>query len=79
VIFDGLTREKSGEEVGLDPRLQCFYDITHPIYQLVALCNPHIPIVSNSDHAVLSNSVVILLKDASLNPPFTPLAVPQDL
>jgi hypothetical protein len=52
VIFDGLTREKSGEEVGLDPRLQCFYDITHPIYQLVALCNPHIPIVSNSDHAV---------------------------
>jgi hypothetical protein len=78
VVFDGLTRGKTGEEVGLDPYKQCFYSESHPIHQLVAACNPHLPLYSNQEHAILSNTIVTLLNDNRMNPMFPSPQIPQD-
>ena len=40
VVYDGLSRGKSAEEVGLPPALQCFFPPLHPAAAIIALCDP---------------------------------------
>ena len=42
-VYDGLSRGKTAEEVGLPPALQVFFPDTHPAAEILALCDPSLP------------------------------------
>jgi hypothetical protein len=74
-VYDGLTRGKSAEEVGLPPQIQFHIPPDHPIHELLALCDPRLPLESMQHHATLSNRVIRLLLHPLLSP--TPIPSPD--
>jgi hypothetical protein len=50
VVYDGLSRGKSAQEVGLDPALQLWCDLpNHPIRRYLSLCDPSLPLEAAPD------------------------------
>jgi hypothetical protein len=54
IVYDGLSRGKSGLAVGLPPHLFVPLPIDSPLVRYVALCDPAQPLVSTEDHTDLS-------------------------
>ena len=61
IIFDGLSRGKTMSEVGLDPSLWFYFPPTHPLHQYIVLCDPDVPLISFSEHAELTATLLALL------------------
>jgi hypothetical protein len=61
IVWDGFTREKVAEQLGIDPSLGVFFPSTHPIPLLIGLCDPRVPLISSADHASLSHQTITLL------------------
>ena len=62
VLFDGLSRGKTAGDLCLDPALQYIADPSSVLAQCVALCNPHVPLVSAPAHWQLSAELLQLLR-----------------
>ena len=63
VVYDGLSRDKSAAEVGLDPAKQVFFGPGHPIHRFITLCDPLLPLVTLQERLSLSAAFVDLLAD----------------
>jgi hypothetical protein len=61
VVYDGLSRGKTGTEVGLCDQLQFRLPNSHPIVQYVILCNPNAPLSSPAEHNALSVALLSIL------------------
>lgn len=61
VVYDGLSRGRSGSEVGLDPTKQIFLSSDHTITKIIALCDPDSAMASVSEHIELSGKILDLL------------------
>lgn len=61
VIYDGLSRDLSASQVGIDPALQLHVPDVHQISRILQLCDPALPLSSPEDHFVLSSSILSLL------------------
>jgi hypothetical protein len=68
VVWDGLTRRKTPAEVGLPPKLGIYFDSSHPISKIIALCDPLAPLESSTQHAHLSQQFIVLI-DAFISLP----------
>jgi hypothetical protein len=71
-VYDGLTRGRTAEQVGLPPGLQITIPFAHPIHELIELCNPLTPLDTMQHHTILSHRVVQILKHPLLSTPYTP-------
>jgi hypothetical protein len=61
-VYDGLSRDQSPAQVGLDPALQLHLPTTHPVAQFIALCDPLQPLPAAEDHLLLMGSFAALLR-----------------
>ena len=61
VVYDGLSRGKTGSEVGLDPAKQVFLTSDHTITKIITLCDPDQDLSSVSEHLELSGKILDLL------------------
>jgi hypothetical protein len=70
--WDGATRGGSPSMLGLDIERQIHLLPSHPISEIIRLCNPQEPITSTSEHAVLSQHIVSLLHIPLMSIPSPP-------
>ena len=60
-IYDGLSRDETAQQLGLNPTLQLHLPTNHPYSQFLHLCDPALPLSSPEDHFTLSSSLLLLL------------------
>ena len=65
VVYDGLSRGKKLQEVGLDPTKGIWFDTHHPIHQYISLCDPDLPLQTYDEHVALSAQLCSLLASPS--------------
>ena len=64
-VYDGLSRGKSAQAVGLDPQYQVDLPEQHPIRRFLSLCDPHVAIATPDEHLSLSAEFMRNLADVS--------------
>lgn len=62
VRYDGLSRGKSAQDLGLDPALQYHADDSTPLARCVALCDPRNPLTTADAHMQLSAELLRILR-----------------
>jgi hypothetical protein len=74
VRYDGLTRGKTASQVGLAPNLEIVFPQSHPVYDIVRLCDPQESFLSGKEHSFMAREIVRLLQNSvfSANPPTPP-------
>jgi hypothetical protein len=64
IVYDGLSRGKRGVDLGLPAHLEVVLRPESMALRYIALCNPHLPLMTPDEHITLSNKMLALL-----NPP----------
>ena len=63
VVYDGLSRGKTAEEVGLPPSLQVSFPPSHPAAAIVALCDPALPLPTALAMTALMGQFIRLIRN----------------
>lgn len=72
VVYDGLSRGKTGGFVGLDPLLQIHTTPSHPFVHLLQLCDPDLPLSGALEHAAFSSHLLTLFSTLPYLSPYFP-------
>lgn len=64
-VYDGLSRGKTAEEVGLPPHLQVFFHDSDPVMTILSLCDPAQPLPAAEDHVTLMGRFIRLVRSIS--------------